>query len=81
VAKQWEVLTGRDRETDTGVVQLIFSGEPGRPDYLRLEADDARALGMELLQAAAYAKVAGSDKLPATGEDAGAEPASDGGNS
>jgi hypothetical protein len=81
VSKQWEVLTGRDRETDTGVVQLIVSGEPGRPDYVRLEPDDARALGMELLQAAAFAKVAGSDKLPATDEDAGAEPASDEGSS
>lgn len=69
--KQWEILTGVDRETEQGVVQLIVSGVPSRPDYLRLTPEDASALGMELMRAAAYAKASGGGQPPE------AEPAAD----
>lgn len=65
MARRWEILTGIDRETEQGVVQIILRGEPGRPDYMRLTTDEANALSMELMRAAAYAKAAGGVAAPA----------------
>jgi hypothetical protein len=71
VAKQWEILTGLDRDTGTGVVQLIFAGE-----YVRLLPDDASALGFELMRAAGYAKAVGGVAAPTADAETGAAPAS-----